>query len=66
MRNAENKKRHRAQGKRQGAESKGHGAKGIGLRGCESRLLVIGISWQLEKNKDWSGGVMEYWSGGKE
>ena len=22
--------------------------------------------WQLEKNKDWSGGVMEYWSGGKE
>jgi hypothetical protein len=34
--------------------------------GCESRLLVIEYTWQLEKNKDWSCGVMEYWSDGKE
>ena len=27
---------------------------------------LLEYPWQLEKNKDWSGGVMEHWSGGKE
>jgi hypothetical protein len=27
---------------------------------------LLAYPWQLEKNKNWSVGVMEYWSGGKE
>jgi len=44
----------------------------VDLKNNGNRLCVnqdcwlLEYPWQLEKNKDWSGGVMEYWSGGKE